>query len=77
MLERSTLTVWLGQAARLLTPLALAIGRHVLRAEKIHSDDTPIQVLAGKGSKPSRGGSGPMCAMAIDDAIARVVTLLD
>lgn len=55
MLERSTLTDWVGQAARLLTPLAQAIGRHVLRADKIHGDDTPIRVLGGKGSKVKTG----------------------
>ena len=55
MLERSTLTDWVGQAARLLTPLAQAIGRYVLRADKIHGDDTPIRVLGGKGSKAKTG----------------------
>ena len=55
MLERSTLTDWVGQAARLLTPLAQAIGRHVLRADKIHGDDTPIRVLGGKGGKAKTG----------------------
>jgi transposase len=55
MLERSTLTDWVAQAARLLTPLAQAIGRHVLRADKIHGDDTPIRVLGGKGSKARTG----------------------
>lgn len=55
MLERSTLTDWVGQAARLLSPLAQAIGRHVLRGEKIHGDDTPIRVLGGKGSKAKTG----------------------
>jgi len=54
-LERSTLTDWVGQAARLLTPLAEAIGRYVLRAEKVHGDDTPIRVLGGKGSKARTG----------------------
>jgi hypothetical protein len=55
MLERSTLTDWVGQAARLLTPLAQAIGRQVLRADKIHGDDTPIRVLGGKGNKAKTG----------------------
>ena len=54
-LERSTLTDWVGQAARLLTPLADAIGRYVLRAEKVHGDDTPIRVLGGKGAKARTG----------------------
>ena len=54
-LQRSTLTDWVGQAARLLTPLAEAIGRYVLRADKIHGDDTPIRVLGGAGSKALTG----------------------
>ena len=55
MLERSTLTDWVGQDARLLSPLAQAIGRHVLRADKVHGDDTPIRVLGGKGGKAKTG----------------------
>ena len=35
--------------------MAQAIGRHVLRADKIHGDDTPIRVLGGKGSKAKTG----------------------
>ena len=54
-LQRSTLTDWVGQAARLLTPLAEAIGRYVLCADKIHGDDTPIRVLGGAGSKARTG----------------------
>ena len=50
MLERSTLADWVAGSARLLTPLARAIGDYVLRAVKVHSDDTPTRVLgAGKG----------------------------
>nr|WP_157731204.1 IS66 family transposase [Variovorax sp. HW608] len=54
-LSRSTLTDWVGQAARLMTPLADAVGRYVLRAGKIHGDDTPIRVLGGKGSQARTG----------------------
>ena len=50
-LERSTLTDWVGQTARLLAPLADAIERYVLVTDKIHRDDTPVRVLGGKGSK--------------------------
>src|ERR1035441_1726054 len=50
-LERSTLTDWVGQAARLLTPLADAIGRYVLRAVKDPGDDTSIRARGGKGSR--------------------------
>jgi transposase len=54
-LHRSTLTDWVGQAARLLTPLADAVGRYVLDAFKVHGDDTPIRALGGKGGKVHTG----------------------
>ena len=54
-LHRSTLTDWVGQAAHLLTPLAQAIGRYVLQADKVHGDDTPIRALGGKGGKVHTG----------------------
>ncbi len=54
-LQRSTLTDWVAQAAGLLTPLADAIGRYVLRGEKVHGDDTPIRALGGRGSKAHTG----------------------
>ncbi len=62
MLERSTLTDWVGQAARLLTPLAQAIGRHVLRADKIHGDDTPIRVLRRQGQQGQDRQTVGLCA---------------
>ena len=50
-LPRSTLAGWVGEAAALLRPLVEAVRRHVLRADQIHADDTPVPVLApGKGS---------------------------
>jgi transposase len=54
-LQRSTLADWVAQAARLLSPLADAIGRYVLVADKIHGDDTPIRVLGGAGAKARTG----------------------
>jgi len=54
-LQRSTLADWVAQAARLLSPLAEAIGRYVLAADKIHGDDTPIRVLGGAGAKARTG----------------------
>jgi hypothetical protein len=50
-LERSTLADWVGGATRLLQPLVKAIGEHVLAAEKLHADDTPIPVLAPGNGK--------------------------
>ena len=49
-LERSTLADWVGRSARLLQPLADAIGSHVMAATKLHADDTPVPVL-----DPGRG----------------------
>lgn len=49
-LDRATLAGWVADAARLLDPLASAIGRYVLKAEKVHGDDTPVPVL-----DPGRG----------------------
>lgn len=54
-LPRSTLADWVGQAARLLTPVADAIGSYVREANKIHADDTPVRVLGGAGSSAKTG----------------------
>ncbi len=45
-LDRSTLAGWVGKSTALLEPLADAIGRHVLSAEAIFADDTPVSMLA-------------------------------
>ena len=49
-LDRSTLADWVGSAAGLLDPLVKALARHVLAADKLHADDTPVPVL-----QPGRG----------------------
>jgi transposase len=50
-LDRSTLADWVGAASSLLDPLVSAIGRHVLQADKLHADDTPVPVLCpGRGT---------------------------
>lgn len=49
-LERSTLADWVGQSAQLLAPLVELLRCHVLAADKVHADDTPLPVLApGQG----------------------------
>jgi len=45
-LNRSTLADWVGKSTALLEPLADVIGRHVLAAEAIFADDTPVSMLA-------------------------------
>jgi len=42
----STLADWVGACVVALDPIVQAIRAHVLRAERIHADDTTVQVLA-------------------------------
>ena len=54
-IERATLADWVGHAAWWVTPLAELIGTHVLAAPIIHTDDTPIAVLAPGNGKTRTG----------------------
>jgi len=45
-LDRSTLADWVGETSRLFAPLLEALRRHVMSAQKLHADDTPVPVLA-------------------------------
>ena len=47
-LDRSTLADWVGKSAKLLEPLAEAIGRYVRNGQAIFADDTPIRMQAKK-----------------------------
>ena len=49
-LERSLLAQWVRAGDRLLSPLVVAIRRHVLGGGHLHADDTPLPVL-----DPGRG----------------------
>ena len=50
-LERSTLADWVGESSKLLQTLVNALELHVMSAEKIHADDTPIGVLSPGNGK--------------------------
>ena len=54
-LERSTLADWVGGSSRLLAPLHDALHRHVMTANKLHADDTPVPVLAPGEGKTKLG----------------------
>src|ERR1700720_1340623 len=54
-LDRSTLADWVGGTSRLFEPLVEALRRHVMSAEKLHSDDTPVPVLAPGLGKTKTG----------------------
>ncbi|MHA6721319.1 IS66 family transposase [Sphingomonas sp. RS6] len=63
-IDRSTLAGWAGQAAALLDPVVARIRDAVLKADKIHADDTPVPVL-----DPGRGktATGRLWVYAADD----------
>lgn len=54
-IDRSTLAGWTGQAAALLDPIVSRIRDEVLKADKIHADDTPVPVLDPGRGKTATG----------------------
>src|SRR6516165_471054 len=54
-LDRSTMAAWVGGCSRLLEPLVEALRRHVMSADKLHTDDTPVPVLAPGRGKTKTG----------------------
>ena len=44
-LERTTMATWVGKVTALASPLVEAVAAHVMAAEKLHVDDTPVPVL--------------------------------
>jgi transposase len=63
-LPRAMLASWVAEVAALVEPLVNALQRYVMRAEKLHADDTPVPVLSpGKG----RTRTGRLWAYVRDD----------
>jgi hypothetical protein len=54
-LERSTLADWVGGTSALLSPLVEALAKETLSAGKLHTDDTPVPVLAPGHGKTKTG----------------------
>jgi len=54
-LDRATLADWVGKATALMAPLIEKIADHVMAAEKLHADDTPVPVLAPGTGKTKTG----------------------
>jgi transposase len=54
-IERATLADWVGHAAWWVMSLAASIGAHVMAAPVIHTDETPIKVLAPGNGKTRTG----------------------
>src|SRR5438128_11267443 len=53
--DRSDMAEWVGGWSRLLEPLVEALRHHVMSAEKLHADDTPVPVLAPGNGKTKTG----------------------
>jgi transposase len=73
-LDVSTLCDWMGAVAVATRPLSALISEHVMRADRLHADDTPVPVLAKGKAKTGRlwtvvrddrpfGGSDPPAAV--------------
>jgi len=54
-LDRSTLADWVCGTSQLFEPLVEALRRHVMAAQKLHADDTPVPVLAPGNGKTKTG----------------------
>ena len=54
-LDRATMAAWVGKAATLMRPLLDALTRHVMSAERLHADDTPVPVLAPGAGRTKTG----------------------
>jgi len=54
-LDRTLLAQWVGSTSALLAPLTDALRAHVFASDVIHSDDTPIPVLAPGNGKTKTG----------------------
>ena len=60
-LDRSTLADWVGGTSRLFEPLVEALRRHVMSAQKLHADDTPVPVLAPWSGKDKNRTTVDVC----------------
>ena len=54
-LDRATMAAWVGKVTALASPLVEAVADHVMVAEKLHVDDTPVPVLAPGTGKTKTG----------------------
>jgi transposase len=54
-LDRTLLAQWVGNVSALLAPLTDSLRRHVLAADVVHADDTPLPVLAPGRGKTKTG----------------------
>ena len=51
-LDRTTMATWVGKVRALASPLVEAIANHVMAAEKLHVDDTPVPSWGRAQARP-------------------------
>jgi transposase len=54
-LDRASMAAWVGKITALAAPLVEAVAAHVMTANKLHVDDTPVPVLAPGTGKTKTG----------------------
>ena len=57
-LSRDLLSNWVDACCQLMTPLNDALYSYVMNTRKVHTDDTPVKVLAPGGKRRNRTISG-------------------
>ncbi len=62
-LSRALLSNWVDACCQLMTPLNDALYRHVMNTRELHTDYTPVKVLAPGLKKTKTGPSGRMSGM--------------
>jgi transposase len=68
-LSHNTMVRWVSEMADKLRPLYIALNDYVLKAGKVHTDDTPVKVLApGSGmNRPGFPGECFICELRLPD----------
>jgi transposase len=54
-LDRAIMAAWVGKVTALVAPLVETVAQHVMAAQKLHADDTPVPVLAPGTGKTKTG----------------------
>lgn len=70
-MSRSTIAYMVGNCGLLL---ADAVGRHVLKADKVHGDSTPIRALGGKGGKSAKAYTARLWVYVRNDRLSSDTT---
>ncbi len=70
-ISRSVMADWVGRVSALLMPLVLLIRGHIAALDRIHTDDTPVDVLDPDGARQKPAGSTSSTVVAINPPLPR------